>query len=213
MIKAKRLKNKRCKQCKSEFEPRVPLQFICSPKCSIEYVKAKSEEKEKKDWTKRKKEVKESLKTKSKYEKDLEKEVNQIVRLIDRGHPCISSGRDKYVVNAGHFYAVGSNPSLRYNLLNIFNQSVGDNMYRGGSPIEYRDGLHKTFGIEVAMEIEELKAKYPEIKLSIPELKEIIKVARECVRYLKKEESDKPYTTQERIELRRFYNSVLGIYL
>jgi hypothetical protein len=50
------------------------------------------------------------------------------------------------------------------------------------------------------------------LHLSIPELKEIIKVARECVRDLKKVESIKPYTTQERIELRRFYNTVLGIY-
>jgi hypothetical protein len=212
MIKPKRLKNKRCKQCKSEFEPRVPLQFICSPKCSIEYVRLKSEEKEKKDWIKRKKEVKESLKTKSEYEKDLEKEINHIVRLIDRGHPCISSGRTKYVVNAGHMYSVGSTPSLRYNLLNIFAQSVGDNMYKGGAPREYSEGLRRTFGDEVAEEVEGLKLRHKELHLSIPELKEIIKVARECVRDLKKVESIKPYTTQERIELRRFYNTVLGIY-
>lgn len=213
MIKAKKLKIKKCKQCKSEFQPRVPLQFICTPKCSIDYVKAKSEEKEKKDWAKRKKEGLEKLKTKSEYEKDLEKEVNQIVRFIDRGHPCISSGRDKYTVNAGHMYSVGSTPSLRFNLLNIFAQSVSDNMYKGGAPREYMEGLCKTFGEETANEITQLKAMYREIQLSIPELKEIIKVARECVRDLKKVDGDKPYTTYERIELRRFYNSVLGIYL
>jgi predicted DNA-binding protein YlxM (UPF0122 family) len=74
------------------------------------------------------------------------------------------------------------------------------------------EGLRKTFGEEIAMEITELKAKHREIKLSIPEIRETIKVARLCVRDLLKVESEKPYTIEERIELRRFYNSVLGIY-
>jgi hypothetical protein len=190
----------------------MALQVVCGLECAISNAKKKQEEKEKKDWAKRKKEGKESLKTKSEYEADLEKEVNHIVRLIDRGHNCISSGRSDYTVNAGHFFAVGSNPSLRFNLLNIYAQSVGDNMYKGGAPREYMEGLCKTFGAETANEITELKAKHREIKLSIPELKETIKVARECVRDLKKVDSEKPYTAEERIELRRFYNSVLGIY-
>ncbi len=211
-IKPKKIKDKTCRKCKEVFSPKMPLQVVCSLKCSIELAKEKAEKKEVKDIRKWKVEGLEKLKTKSDYEKDLEKEVNHIVRLIDKGHPCISSGRDNYIVNAGHYFSVGSSPSLRFNLLNIYNQSVGDNMYKGGALRDYMEGLCKTFGEETALEIDQLKAKYPEIKLSIPEIKETIKVARQCVRDLMKVESDKPYTTEERIELRRFYNSVLGIY-
>lgn len=211
---AVKIKPKTCRECKGKFLPKMALQVVCGLKCSISYAKKKTEEKEKKEWAKRKKEGKESLKTKSEYEKDLEKEINQIVRLIDKGHNCISSGRSNYTVNAGHFFAVGSNPSLRFNLLNIYAQSVGDNMFKGGAPREYLEGLCKTFGEETANEISELKASYPEIKLSIEELKETIKVARRCVKDLKKlnGDSEKPWITKDRIELRRFYNSVLGIY-
>lgn len=208
----KKLKEKACKQCKNRFQPLRPLQYLCSPVCAIARVKELAEKKEAKDIRKWKIEGLEKLKTKSDFEKDLEKEVNHIVRLIDKGHECISSGSSKYIPNAGHFYSVGSTPSLRFNLLNIFNQSVADNMYKGGQPREYMEGLRKTFGEGIANEIEELKAKYKEIKLSIPEIRETIKVARQCVRDLMKVDSDKPYTTEERIELRRFYNSVLGIY-
>jgi hypothetical protein len=207
-----KLKEKKCKSCKGFFQPNMPLQSVCSPRCAISLAKEKAEKREVKEWKERKNEGLEKLKTKSDYEKDLEKEVNHIVRLIDYGHECISSGRSNYVVNAGHYWSVGSHPAVRFNLLNIFSQSVGDNKYKGGQPREYKEGLRKTFGFEVAEEIEGLKLKYKELHLSIPELKETIKVARQCVRDLMKVESEKPYTTEERIELRRFYNSVLGIY-
>jgi predicted DNA-binding protein YlxM (UPF0122 family) len=211
-IKPKKPKDKACRKCKEVFSPKMPLQVVCSLKCSIELAKEKAEKKEAKEWKERKKVLKDKTKKKPEYEHDLEVEVNHIVRLIDKGHECISSGRPKYTPNAGHYFSVGSSPSIRFNLLNIFNQSVHDNMYEGGAPREYLEGIRKTFGEEIANEITELKAKYPEIKLSIPEIRETIKVARQCVRDLMKVESDKPYTTEERIELRRQYNNILGIY-
>jgi hypothetical protein len=215
------LKKKRCKWCEEEFQPKTSLESICSYNCAIERAKdrvkkklEKAEKEEKKKGNIEKREGLEKLKTKSEYEKDLEKEVNQIVRLIDKGHPCISSDRNRYIVNAGHFYAVGSNPAIRYNLLNIFAQCVGDNMYRGGCPLDYKMGLQKTFGSEIAQEVEELRSNYLDLKLTIPELKEIIKTARKVVRELIKETSDleKPFTISERIERRRYYNQVLNIY-
>jgi predicted DNA-binding protein YlxM (UPF0122 family) len=208
----KKPKQKRCKECGEYFDIMRPLQFLCKPACAIAYTRKQAEKKEQKDWKERKKVLKENTKKKPEYEHDLEVEVNHIVRLIDKGHECISSGRSKYIPNAGHYFSVGSSPSIRFNLLNIFNQSVSDNMYKGGQPREFMEGIKKTFGEEVANEVAQLKATYPEIKLSIPEIRETIKVARQCVRDLMKVESDKPYTTEERIELRRFYNSVLNIY-
>jgi hypothetical protein len=213
-IKPKKPKDKPCRKCSKIFSPKVSLQVVCSPTCAIELAKEKAEKKEAKDWKERKIEGLEKLKTKSDYEKDLEREINHIIRLIDKGHPCISSGRTNYTVNAGHYYSVGSTPALRFNLINIYAQSVGDNMYKGGQPIEYLEGLRKTFGEEIANEITELKAKHREIKLSIPEIREVIKEARASVRFLeaKDKERENPYTVQERISLRRYYNLILGIY-
>lgn len=213
-----KLKEKPCRCCKKKFLPSRLLQIVCSPGCAYGLV-IKNKEKEKKSelkrWNKEYRQRKDEQKTKPDYEKDLEREVNAIVRLLDKGHPCISSGAEKYIVNAGHLRSVKAFPELRYNLLNIFAQRVHDNQYIGGNPIEYREGLKKTFGYEVYEEIECLPAKYKSLDLSIEELKEKIKTTRKVVRELKKktEGEAKPFTTSERIELRRYYNNILGIYV
>ncbi len=124
--------------------------------------------KEEKDWRIRKKEGIEKLKNKSDFEKDLEKEINHIVRLIDKGQECISSGVKNYQVNAGHLYSVGSFPALRFNLLNIYNQSVQDNMHKAGNGVIYKERIKEVFGQDVSEEIEGLKAKYKLLDLSIP---------------------------------------------
>jgi hypothetical protein len=206
------------------FQPVRPLMIVCSPLCASKYAEAKGKKKEEREkliqeiddklWKIRKKEIKEEIKPKKEYEKILEGEINTIVRLIDRGHPCISSGADKYIVNAGHLRSVKAFPELRYNLMNIFAQRVHDNQYIGGNPIEYREGLKKTFGYEIYEEIECLPAKFKYLDLTIPELKEKIKLARKIVRELKKETEGevKPFTVEQRIEKRRELNKRLNIY-
>jgi chromosome segregation ATPase len=215
MIRLKQPKKKQCKQCKKEFQPIRPLQQVCDYKCAYELAIVRAELKEKKDWNKRKKELKEELKTPSEYKEDLQKEINHIVRLIDKGHECISSGAKVYQVNAGHLYAVGSHPELRFNLLNIYNQRVHDNKYKGGNGIVYKERIKEVFGLEVFEEIESLKLRYKHLDLSVPEIKSAIKEARKAVRYLEKHTKDleKPYITEDRIHLRRFYNDLIGIYL
>jgi hypothetical protein len=211
----KKLKEKACKNCKHIFQPKAPLQSICSLDCAIELARVKAEIKERKEWGKRKKELKEATKTPSEYKEDLQKEINHIVRLIDKGHECISSGAKVYQVNAGHLYAVGSHPELRFNLLNIYNQRVHDNKYKGGNGIVYKERIKEVFGLEVFEEIESLKLRYKHLDLSVPEVKSAIKEARKAVRYLEKHTKDleKPYITEDRIHLRRFYNDLIGIYL
>jgi hypothetical protein len=220
-IKEFKPKKKRCKACPKMFLPARPLQVVCDYKCAQVYAEAKGKKKEEREkliqeiddklWKIRKKELREETKKKSEYEKELQDEINTIVRLIDFGHPCISSGRTKYKPHAGHYFAVGGSPTVRFNLLNIFNQSDGDNVFKGGKPREYAEGLRKVFGQEVFEEIEGLKRKYPVLKLSIPELKEKIKLARKIVRELKKqvEGEEKPFNTEERISMRRKLNQLL----
>lgn len=142
----------------------------------------------------------------------LQDEINLTVRLIDKGHPCMTSNASygNYVVNAGHFYSVGSNPTLRYNLLNIFNQSQNDNSYKGGKGSNYGQSLKDTFGQAVRDEIESLPAKYKELHLSPIQAREALKRVRAINRVLAAE--DRLYTTEERIEMRRHLNQEIGIY-
>lgn len=212
--KIKPFKPKKCKQCKESFVPKYPIQPVCDYLCAIEYNRAKQEKKQLEDTKKKDKETKESLKKPAEFKKDLETEINHIVRLIDKGHECISSGVQKYIVNAGHMYSVGAFPSLRFNLLNIYAQSVQDNKNKHGNGVIYKERIKEVFGNEVSEEIENLKILYPELKLSIPELKEKITISRAIVKSLKKivEDEEIPFTTEMRIKLRRKLNEQLGMY-
>lgn len=210
----KPLKQKKCKECKTYFQPNKPLKYICSIPCAIAHTKKLKQVKELKEWKKYKRGKEEEMKTLSDYYKDLEKEINQIVRYIDKGHECISSGKKRYQVNAGHLYSVGAFPALRFNLLNIYNQSVDDNLYRGGNGVIYKERIKEVFGVEVAEEIESLKGKHKILDLTIPEVKATIKIARRINRRLKKqtEDQDRPFTTEERISVRRELNEEIGLY-
>lgn len=155
--------------------------------------------------------TRESLKTISDYTKELQREINTIVRLIDKDFQCISSGKplnDKY--DAGHFYSCGSNPSLRFNLLNIYAQSVYANQYLSGDQINFINGIEENYGSGLKSIVLRLKQDYPILKLSKEELKEKTIIARSIVKHLKLE--NKTYNSIERIELRKKFNKVIGIY-
>ena len=170
----------------------------------------------KKQQIQKRKQQKELIRTKSYWEKKLQKEINTIVRMIDRGHNCISSQKKlsrKY--DAGHYYSVGSTPTIRFNLHNIFAQNVNENQFNGGNPIGYVRGLKEVFGYAYAEEVICLRAKYHLIKLSIYELKLCIGRARSFIKYvekLKNKNGWKPFSVQERVELRREGNVYIGIY-
>lgn len=156
-------------------------------------------------------ETREGLKTLSDYSKELQKEINTIVRLIDKGFVCISTGKplnDKF--DAGHFFSVGSNPTLRFNLLNIYAQSVYANQYLSGDQINFINGINEYYGKGLKSIVLRLKSDYKIIKLSKEELKEKIIIARSIVKHLKVE--NKTYNSVERIELRKKFNKMIGIY-
>jgi hypothetical protein len=152
------------------------------------------------------------LKPKSYWLAILQKEINQIVRLIDKGCPCISSGRPyRSDDQAGHMYSVGSTPSLRFNLLNLWSQSVKDNMHNSGNLLNYRENL-VNFGIIDL--IEEEKRKYPTLKLSIEEIKEAILKAKIIKKLMIEKNNDvfASRSVQNRVNLRVEFNKFLEIY-
>jgi hypothetical protein len=198
---------RKCLVCKDKFTPQANTQICCSPWCAIDYLKKKKI----KDWKIEKSVIKEKLKTKSEYEKELQKEINTIVRLIDKGSFCHSTKKplnEKY--DAGHFFSVGSNNSIRFNLFNIYAQSVYANQYLSGDQINFLNVLSEVYGEEHKEYVLSLKSLYSYIKLSIEDLKEKITISKQIVKELKA--IDLSYSAKVRIELRKKYNERIGIY-
>lgn len=206
----KKPRPKKCKNCKETFQPIQPLQYVCGYKCAAEYAKLLREKKEAKEWKEKKKVLKDRIETKTDCEKKLQKEINTIVRLLDAGHNCPSTGaplQGKF--DAGHLYSVGSNPTIRFHLFNIFGQTVHANQHKGGMPLEYVEGLKSTFGNEIAEYCLSLKS-IDSIHLSKDEIKDLTSKARSIVKWLKLQ--DRQFTTHERISLRVKFNNELNIY-
>lgn len=205
------MKDKKCKVCQEKFTPIQFAQTACGYKCAMIHSKNLKLAKELKEWKVEKAILKDKLKTLSDYAKDLQKEVNTIVRLIDKDTQCISTLKplnDKY--DAGHFYSVGSNPSLRFNLDNIHAQSVYANQYLSGDQMNYLNGLSDVYGSDYKEYVISLKSVYKVLKLSKDDYTDKITVARGLIKWLKLQ--DRKYTVSERIELRKKFNDSIGIY-
>lgn len=203
----------KCKQCKVKFQPKYFNQKYCM--INDECIKAHVESAKKVQIKVKKKEnqvKKLELKPKSFWLAILQKEINQIVRLIDKDCPCISSGRPyRSDDQCGHFYSVGSTPALRFNLLNLWSQSIKDNMHNSGNLLNYRETLVK-FDIIDLIETERLK--YTTLKLSIEEIKEAISKAKIVKKVMIELNSDvfNPRSVVKRVELRQEFNRYLEIY-
>lgn len=168
--------------------------------------------------------MKDNILTKSKLEGMLQKKVNEAVRLIDKNCHCISSGRplgQRY--DAGHFYSVGSTPSLRFNFHNIFGQSVEQNNYKGGNPIGMKQGILSTFGKEYHDEVLALRVGMNGLKLSRDELKTKIAISKSIIKDVMAmrehvaKKSGLPselivFNPQQRIAAREYCNATLGLY-
>lgn len=172
-----------CKICKAKFEPQYnSVQLVCSPKCGYEYAKKQKD----KDWEKRKKEIKESLKTKQDYEKELERIFNAYIRERDKNKPCISckAPPGTFKLTAGHFFPAGSYKNLRFNEDNVHGQCwYNCNKNKSGNLTEYRIGLIERIGEDKVTQLEE--DRLTPAKYSIPELIEMKVIYKDKLRKLK----------------------------
>jgi len=154
---------------------------------------------------------KEESRKKSYHEKRLQDEINWIVRLIDNGQPCISSGRLEGKFAGGHYFAVGSFPSLRYHFFNIHRQTFEQNSHKSGNIRGYTKNLLEVYGQEYHdFILNDLRRLYPSLHLTIPELKEKLLEARKIRKELL--QKSRIYSTSERIQLRKEFNKRLNIY-
>lgn len=200
-------KPSKCKICKTPFEKRNLSHSVCSYDCSIIWNKQEQERK----WQKRKKEMISTIETKSQLENKLQPRINEIARLIDNSYNCMMCGKPMKRINGCHYHSIGSNSSLRFNLLNIFAGCHSCNGEKGGNINGYDIQLIDTFGKPFWEWLKfDLVRENPILKLSKPELEEIYSKALEIIKFLKRK--DAVYTNEERIALRKDLNKVLGIY-
>jgi hypothetical protein len=204
---------KKCKNCGKQFEPSNTIQSVCGLKCALKVSAAKTKQKE----VEKKKlnlKLKESLKTLGDYKKELQIEVNKIVRLIDEGCKCLACGITNAKFDASHFRGVGAWDNLRFNLHNIYSGCARCNTYQNGNLIKFREGIIETFGDSQMAYIDDLNVIYPSIKLNKDELAERTKIAKKAVKELIElnKSAKLPRTPDERIALRTKYNAQLNIY-
>lgn len=180
---------KKCKECKDPFTPfsNNSLQKFCMVKdeCIAASVKQLQEDilKESRKQTAVKKE---EMKTKSDYEKELEKVFNEFIRLRDKDQPCISCDAEPhtYRITAGHYFPQGSNKNIRFDEDNVHSQCwFNCNKNRHGNLSEYLPRLIAKIGEK---RYNELAARRNEERhYSIPELKELKIVYKAKVKELK----------------------------
>ena len=203
------LKPKKCKFCRNQFTPTKPLESVCGYDCALALARQNGLKKMEKDTKAKRKELKEKNKTLSDYKRELQTEINKIVRAIDYGQDCISSGREfKENDQAGHYFSTSAQPGIRFNLWNIHSQSVSDNMYKSGNFGGFRDGLMIRYGEDLANWIACLPIEYKDLKLTKIE----VIAATAKARILAKQIEKRKRTIPELIELRKQLNKSIGIY-
>ena len=191
-MRNKPLKQHKCKECSEYYTKFRSTQQVCSVKCAMAMGKRKAEEKRKKlekadrlEASRRMRERKEKLKSRSDWLKDLQRVFNEFIRLRDADLPCISCGRyHQGQWHAGHYRSVGACPELRFNEDNVHKQCSACNNHLSGNILEYRLGLIEKIGLE---RVEFLERKdHPPLKLSVEEIKDLIKAYKAKVKELKR---------------------------
>jgi hypothetical protein len=173
------MKTRKCKYCKSTFEPIAFLQKNCfDPNCVTEWI----QETKQKTWQKKKAKLKADLMTIQDYIKLAQQVFNKFIRLRDAGNLCISCNKKPLKENAGHFYNANNHWNVRFNELNVHLQCEHCNTYLHGNLIEYREGLINKIGITDYSILEDEARKTR--KFSIDELKEIINTYKKKIKQI-----------------------------
>jgi len=179
----KKLRKKKCKVCKVQFQPHKPFQAWCSPDCGYKWQRIVRDKNDRKEL----KERKQAMLTRSDYLLLAQKVFNAYIRERDKALPCISCGTSANVkYDAGHFWAAGNYSFLRFNEQNVHKQcSNRCNKHLSGNLIEYRFNLIRRIGEAEVLKLDETRHEL--LQLNIPEIKELIIEYREKLKELKRE--------------------------
>ncbi|ATF90167.1 recombination protein NinG [Burkholderia gladioli] len=184
------LKPKKCRVCRTVFQPARSMQVVCTPHCAgvlAERARAKKAAQAQRAERKDLRERLEKTKTRGEHMKEAQAAFNAYVRERDFGRGCISCGcPPKQVfggaVDCGHYRSTGSAPHHRFNLKNCAAQCVKCNRYLGSNSVEMRKGMVARFGLEV---IEALESDQTSRKFDIEYLNRIKRIFRKKMRRAK----------------------------
>lgn len=187
---------KKCRICKTKFEPFNSLQVACSPACALKIGKkqaAKKAEKEAKAKRKWVREQKERIKSAKTLTQELQPIFNTWVRTRDEFEACISCGRKDHEIpehftggkwDCGHYRSVGSCPELRFEPLNAHKQCKHCNRDLDGNVVNYRLGLIKRIGQE---KVDWLEGKHEPKRYKADQLRDMKAEYRAATRELRRE--------------------------
>ncbi|CAI0821901.1 Bacteriophage Lambda NinG protein [Serratia entomophila] len=151
-------KSKTCRICKTQYSPRNTLQKVCSPACAITLVKRNSELQKKqseasarREWNKRKADVKPL----SHWMNMTQRAFNDYIRTRDEGNGCISCGSTTATeYHAGHYRTTAAASHLRFNEDGCHLQCASCNVHHSGAITQYRINLISKIGLERVLELE-----------------------------------------------------------
>lgn len=218
-------KDYKCKDCKNPYKKTFALQSRCVT-CAVEKGKQNARRSQQKEYDRQQRQQREEWREKKNkmreeigQKKDptsipsLQRKINLLVRLIDKGHRCISSDKQYKNYDAGHFHTVGARPWIRFHLLNIWAQSKVENGQFEGNRDGYRKGIIGLYGHEVMNELDALEWQYQDINLMKHEIKDAMSRVDDCISEInKKHKRTGDLTISERLEYRVKFNKYIGIY-
>jgi hypothetical protein len=171
---------KKGKCCDPEFQPSRTTQQVCSPRCALELLQLKKDQKKKREI----KEAKKKLKSRSDFIRECQSSFNRYIKQRDAALTCVSCNRNHQGQwHAGHYRSTGSAGNLRFgdpsnpeqlelSEANCWKQCAPCNTYLSGNAIPYRQTLVKRIGEELLEKLENYNEQH---KWTIEELEEIKK--------------------------------------
>ena len=163
------MKEKKCKVCKDKFTPIRSLQMVCSPTCGYEY----SKQLKTKEWSKKKKQMKEELQTVQELMKIAQVVFNKWIRQRDKDELCISCQKPVLKkANASHYFSSGGHKNVTFNEDNVHKSCEFCNTFLHGNLLNYQIEIQKKIGADRLLTLHEEAHKTK--KFTREELKEII---------------------------------------
>jgi hypothetical protein len=145
---------RKCKACRTVFEPLRPLQNACGIECALVLAAAGRVKREKSAATADRRETRaklEKLKSRAQWAREAQAMVNKYVRLRDAGLGCVSCDKPASWPgqwHASHFRSVGAAPGLRFNLWNIHKACSVCNNHLSGNLAGYLPRLISKIGLD-----------------------------------------------------------------
>ncbi|HBC0359023.1 TPA: recombination protein NinG [Citrobacter farmeri] len=199
---------RKCKVCGEYFVPKfhdIRIRWCCPEHGAIlameerekEKVKAaakriKEQKEAEKAWRKRRKAKRESLKSKSQWDKEAQSAFNRYIRIRDEGKSCVSCGnpligKSNYLtgsaIDASHYRSRGAASHLKFNVFNVHSACTRCNRQLSGNAVEYRIRLIARIGLE---RVERLESDNEPRRFDIPYLKRIKSIFTRKARSLEK---------------------------